>query len=112
MKAAAGLNPILSHHEIKSKLNVRVFEAYIRTQEFERSMFVVTAGLVNEDGELGVFGENLVAREKGDSRGQDGGLDDRVLGTIEAEEITHSPGCDGLRLDHHAVLMVVERRDA
>jgi len=76
-------------------------------QEGEGGVFLGTAGFLNEDGQLVILGLDFVQRQKGRARGEDGSLDDRVLGAVEAEEIAQPSAVDHLRLQANALLGVI-----
>ena len=51
-------------------------------------MLLITAGLVNDDLEPVILGLDFLRRQEFGTCGEDGRLDDGVLGPVNAEEIT------------------------
>ena len=81
-----------------------------RVKQVKAACSAGAAGLLDQDGQLAVFGEDLVAGQEVRPGRQDRGLDDRVLGAVEAEEVAQAALGDRLGLDRRPVVAVVERR--
>src|SRR5262249_45184333 len=70
-----------------------------RTEEGERLALAAATGLLDRDGQAGELGLDLRQRQEGNARRQDGGLDDGVLGPVEAEEVAQPAGVEDLDLE-------------
>src|SRR5579883_3602322 len=81
-------------------------------QQIEGSMFLGAAGFLDKHSELSIFRLDFEQRQERGASGQDGGLDDGVLGAVEAEEIAESAAMHNLRLEARPFAMDILRDDA
>src|SRR5438132_6191137 len=79
----------------------------VLTEQGKGVFFLVAAGFVNKDLEFAKFRLDVVEGQKIRARRQDGCLDDRMLGPVEAKEITHPALVHDDRFDFTALLAVV-----
>src|SRR5262249_8994084 len=81
-------------------------------QELERFLLLLASGLLDDHRQLAVLRLNLGHWQELGARRQDRGLDDGVLGAVEAEELAQGAVIDDLDIDLDAILAVVDAANA
>ena len=81
-------------------------------QGLESSPFRLAGGFFHDDGQSAEFRADAFCFEQSQASRQDGGLNHRVFGPIEADEVSDSTGCYDLAFDHSALGRVVKPRHA
>jgi hypothetical protein len=84
----------------------------VSLQQLKSLPLLFSARLGDNDGEPFELEVDLLSRQKGNPGGENGRLDNRVLGAIKSEEVSQAALKDNFRLNPHPLFTIIDGNDA